>query len=524
MPLVVSRRPSLGRGLRARPRSSSTPATRPPWPRPSAGSLDERRLRGPTSRARGLALAARHSWARTASLTRAGPRRSRGRALSGPFQGGAAPAQVAVVIVSFNTRDELLRCLAEPRRRPDPAGGRGGGQRERRRLGRGRPSRVSAGPGPRERGQRRLSRGPTTGASGDQRAPFVLLLNSDAEVRPGTIETLLELLETRPTVGIVGPRTVGSDGAVQVSSGPDLTPLAEWRQRRLVRGVEARRPGRPRRSPLDRYSAEHEPAWVSGSCLLTRRAAPRGRGRPRRGLLPLRGGRGPLRPGRPPGYRVLFTPAAEVVHHLGRSMAQRARRGAIRVPPEPPPLLPEAPRPAAGGLAARLPRRPRSACRGPGVAGRRPEPGPRPGPCSASRSGANRARLEATFRLVAPRRSCYCAGVTWNRICGHNLRPMKIAIDARKWRDFGIGTYVRNLVRHLATLDRETTFFLFCNPADEATLRDLAANFVPVVDGSAGYGLREHVSIPWKLHRLGADLLHSPALRPAPASRPRPPS
>jgi len=87
---------------------------------------------------------------------------------------------------------------------------------------------------------------------------------------------------------------------------------------------------------------------------------------------------------------------------------------------------------------------------------------------------------------------------------------MKIAIDARKWRDFGIGTYVRNLVRHLATLDRETTFFLFCNPADEATLRDLAANFVPVVDGSAGYGLREHISIPWKLHRLGADLLHSP--------------
>jgi glycosyltransferase involved in cell wall biosynthesis len=87
---------------------------------------------------------------------------------------------------------------------------------------------------------------------------------------------------------------------------------------------------------------------------------------------------------------------------------------------------------------------------------------------------------------------------------------MKIAIDARKWRDFGIGTYVRNLVRHLATLDRETTYFLFCSPADEATLRDLAANFVPVVDAAPGYGLREHISIPWKLHRLGADLLHSP--------------
>jgi glycosyltransferase involved in cell wall biosynthesis len=87
---------------------------------------------------------------------------------------------------------------------------------------------------------------------------------------------------------------------------------------------------------------------------------------------------------------------------------------------------------------------------------------------------------------------------------------MKIAIDARKWRDYGIGTYVRNLVRHLAPLDRVTTYFLFCNQADEAELRDLAENFVPVVDESDGYSFAEHFSIPRKLHRLGADLLHSP--------------
>jgi glycosyltransferase involved in cell wall biosynthesis len=87
---------------------------------------------------------------------------------------------------------------------------------------------------------------------------------------------------------------------------------------------------------------------------------------------------------------------------------------------------------------------------------------------------------------------------------------MKIAIDARKWRDYGIVTYVRNVVRHLAQIDRETTYLLFCNPADESTLRDLAENFVPVVDSSAGYSVREHVSLPLKLRRLGAELLHSP--------------
>jgi glycosyltransferase involved in cell wall biosynthesis len=87
---------------------------------------------------------------------------------------------------------------------------------------------------------------------------------------------------------------------------------------------------------------------------------------------------------------------------------------------------------------------------------------------------------------------------------------MKIAIDARKWRDYGIGTYVRNLVRHLAHLDRETTYFLFCSRADEPTLRDLAANFVPVVEESGGYSVREHLSIPGKLERLGVQLFHAP--------------
>jgi glycosyltransferase involved in cell wall biosynthesis len=87
---------------------------------------------------------------------------------------------------------------------------------------------------------------------------------------------------------------------------------------------------------------------------------------------------------------------------------------------------------------------------------------------------------------------------------------MKIAIDARKWRDYGIGTYVRNLVRHLARIDRETTYFLLCDRADETTLRDLAENFVPVVEEADGYGFWEHVTIPRKLRQLGANLLHSP--------------
>ena len=159
------------------------------------------------------------------------------------------------------------------------------------------------------------------------RAPYVLVLNSDAAVRPGAVETMVEILDTRADVGVVGPRTVGADGAIQVSFGPDLTPWNEWRQRKLVRGVKAGEPAALRRAE-SLASVEHQPAWVSGSCFLARREL----------LLRLDGFDEAfflyeedvdlcVRV-RAAGARVLFTPRAEVVHHLGRSMDKAASRAA----------------------------------------------------------------------------------------------------------------------------------------------------------------------------------------------------
>src|SRR5262249_34417603 len=93
-------------------------------------------------------------------------------------------------------------------------------------------------------------------------APLVLFLNSDAEVQPGAAEGMAELLSLRSDVGLVGPRTLGSAGSPQVSLGPALTPLAELRQRRLVRGVKQRRPEALRAAEaLSRR--EQEPDWIS---------------------------------------------------------------------------------------------------------------------------------------------------------------------------------------------------------------------------------------------------------------------
>ncbi len=87
--------------------------------------------------------------------------------------------------------------------------------------------------------------------------------------------------------------------------------------------------------------------------------------------------------------------------------------------------------------------------------------------------------------------------------------PYTIAIDARKIRDFGIGTYVRNLIRELAEIDRENTYYVITGPADRDTLKRLPENFHVTVQRSPVYSARELVALSWHLLRLKVDLYHA---------------
>lgn len=87
--------------------------------------------------------------------------------------------------------------------------------------------------------------------------------------------------------------------------------------------------------------------------------------------------------------------------------------------------------------------------------------------------------------------------------------PYTIGIDARKIQDFGIGTYVRNLVRSLAAIDSENHYVLLAKPADKESLRDLPANFHVATESSPVYSLRELVALSWHLYRRKLDLYHS---------------
>jgi N-acetylglucosaminyl-diphospho-decaprenol L-rhamnosyltransferase len=160
------------------------------------------------------------------------------------------------------------------------------------------------------------------------RAPLALFLNPDAEAAPAAIAALAERLAGRPDVGVAGPRTRNADGSVQVSTGPDLTPLGERRQRRLVRGV-ARREARALAEAEALHSREREVDWVSGACLMARRSVLEGvRGFDEGFFLYEEDADLCLRV-RAAGWRVLFTPAAEIRHGLGHSMAKAPRRARL---------------------------------------------------------------------------------------------------------------------------------------------------------------------------------------------------
>jgi N-acetylglucosaminyl-diphospho-decaprenol L-rhamnosyltransferase len=152
-------------------------------------------------------------------------------------------------------------------------------------------------------------------------APFVLFLNPDAEARPDAVEALANRLDARPELGIVGPLTRHADGTVQVSTGRDLTPWSEAGQRRLVRGVAAREPGSLARAAA-LHAREREVDWVSGACLMARRATLDAIGGFDEGFFLYEEDADLCRRARAAGWRVLFTPAVEVSHQLGRSMAR----------------------------------------------------------------------------------------------------------------------------------------------------------------------------------------------------------
>ena len=148
---------------------------------------------------------------------------------------------------------------------------------------------------------------------------LILLLNPDTSIPARAVDMLVGALETRPDVAIAGPRLVNADGHAELSFGRMMSPLAEVRQKALVRGSE-------RGGPIAMYvesmtRRERDVDWVSGACLLVRRTDAESVGLMDERYFMYAEDVDFCAAVRARGRRVLFYPAAEIVHIRGQSRA-----------------------------------------------------------------------------------------------------------------------------------------------------------------------------------------------------------
>ncbi len=178
---------------------------------------------------------------------------------------------MSVVIVNWNTRDLLARCLESLRVEMsaqvvevfvvDNASSDGSAAMVRARFPWVRLIENAENVGFARANNQALSQA---------RGPYIVLLNSDTQVSPGALQTLVHFMETHPRAGACGPLLRNPDGSLQASCHPLLTPAREfWRLIFL--------------DPLYRRATYPQERWglelprrvevIKGACLLLRSEA-----------------------------------------------------------------------------------------------------------------------------------------------------------------------------------------------------------------------------------------------------------
>jgi N-acetylglucosaminyl-diphospho-decaprenol L-rhamnosyltransferase len=157
-------------------------------------------------------------------------------------------------------------------------------------------------------------------------APFVLLLNPDAEILSGTLASLVKVARDRPDAGAIGALVRNPDRTLQPSA------------RRVPRTFEALMhaflgplaPGNPwtrtyTMADWDR-TTEREVEWISGSAMLLRREALHDVGVFDEGYYMYVEDVDLCTRLREEGWGVVFSPELEVVHEIGVSARGQSRR------------------------------------------------------------------------------------------------------------------------------------------------------------------------------------------------------
>jgi hypothetical protein len=231
---------------------------------------------------------------------------------------------LSVVVVSWNVRDLLRQSLRSLLDAPEPAGGldvivvdNGSSDGSVEMVRSSFPQvRLIA---------NRENRGfPAANNQGIAiaRGRYVFLLNPDTEVVGDALRTMVNFADAHPDVGVVGPQLLNPDGTVQSSRRRFPTPATALFESTWLEPLAPRR-------LLDDYRVLDHPDdaildvdWVDGAALMARREAIERVGLLDEGFFMYSEELDWCRRFRQDGWRVIYLPTAQIIHHRGKSSEQ----------------------------------------------------------------------------------------------------------------------------------------------------------------------------------------------------------
>ncbi|MFQ5435904.1 MAG: glycosyltransferase family 2 protein [Anaerolineae bacterium] len=150
---------------------------------------------------------------------------------------------------------------------------------------------------------------------------YILLLNPDTEIIADALPVMVAFLQSNPDVGGLGPMLLNPDGSVQSSRRRFPTLATGLLESTWLAGLA---PG-----VLRRYYAQNLPDeetadvdWVMGACLLVRQEAAAQIGGMDEAYFMYSEELDWCRRIKDAGWRIVYHPAAKVVHHVGKSSEQ----------------------------------------------------------------------------------------------------------------------------------------------------------------------------------------------------------
>ena len=155
----------------------------------------------------------------------------------------------------------------------------------------------------------------------EARGDYLLLLNPDTVIVDDALAVLVSYLQANPDVGVVGPQLLNLDGSVQSSRRRFPTAATGFFESTWLEGLA---PGILRRYyALDLPDdATADVDWLTGACIMVPRSPYEAVGGMDEGYFMYSEELDWCRRIKESGRRVVYYPAAQVIHHVGKSSEQ----------------------------------------------------------------------------------------------------------------------------------------------------------------------------------------------------------